>query len=46
MSTPPKNTVAPAELWALLLAEPAAELALLDVRETRWFVQRLQTRIE
>lgn len=40
MSTPPKNTVAPAELWALLLAEPAAELALLDVRETRWFVQR------
>jgi len=40
MSTPPKNAVAPGELWALLLAEPATELALLDVRETRWFVQR------
>ncbi|MDP9601573.1 UNVERIFIED_ORG: rhodanese-related sulfurtransferase [Variovorax paradoxus] len=39
MSTPPKNAVAPAGLWALLLAEPATELALLDVRETRWFVQ-------
>ncbi len=30
----------PAELHVLLLAEPATELALLDVRETRWFVQR------
>jgi rhodanese-related sulfurtransferase len=32
--------MSPAELQTLLLAEPAAELALLDVRETRWFVQR------
>ena len=36
----PENPIAPAELQALLLAEPATELALLDVRETRWFVQR------
>jgi len=34
------KTVTPADLQALLLQEPAAELALLDVRETRWFVQR------
>jgi rhodanese-related sulfurtransferase len=34
------NPIAPAELQALLLVEPATELALLDVRETRWFVQR------
>lgn len=40
MSRTPKNAIVPAELQALLLAEPAAELALLDVRETRWFVQR------
>lgn len=40
MSPTPRNAIAPAELWALLLAEPAAEIALLDVRETRWFVQR------
>jgi rhodanese-related sulfurtransferase len=52
MSPTPKNVaasaefaataapVAPAGLFALLLDEPAAELALLDVRETRWFVQR------
>jgi rhodanese-related sulfurtransferase len=40
MSWTPKKAVPPAELQTLLLAEPAAELALLDVRETRWFVQR------
>ncbi|CAA2100151.1 rhodanese-like domain-containing protein [Variovorax paradoxus] len=50
MSEPRTKTIAPAELMALLLAEapepaeppaaPAGELALLDVRETRWFVQR------
>ncbi|MBJ2156067.1 rhodanese-like domain-containing protein [Variovorax sp. IB41] len=44
MSWTPKKPIAPAELQALLLAEPMAapvvELALLDVRETRWFVQR------
>jgi rhodanese-related sulfurtransferase len=34
------KTVTPADLQVLLLQEPAAELALLDVRETRWFVQR------
>jgi rhodanese-related sulfurtransferase len=34
------KAVTPTELQALLLKEPAAELALLDVRETRWFVQR------
>lgn len=37
---PTATNILPAELLALLLAEPAAELALLDVRETRWFVQR------
>jgi rhodanese-related sulfurtransferase len=36
----PEKPIAPAELQALWLAEPATELALLDVRETRWFVQR------
>lgn len=40
MSRTPKKTIAPAELQALLLVEPATELALLDVRETRWFVER------
>jgi rhodanese-related sulfurtransferase len=40
MSWTPKKPIVPAELQALLLAEPVAELALLDVRETRWFVQR------
>jgi rhodanese-related sulfurtransferase len=40
MSWTPKKATTPAELQTLLLAEPAAELALLDVRETRWFVQR------
>ncbi len=40
MSSTTRNTIAPTELQALLLAEPAAELALLDVRETRFFVER------
>ncbi|MFH0132961.1 rhodanese-like domain-containing protein [Variovorax sp. VaC1] len=40
MSWTPKKAITPAELQTLLLAEPAEELALLDVRETRWFVQR------
>ncbi|RQO50974.1 rhodanese [Variovorax sp. KBW07] len=40
MSWTPKKAIPPAELQTSLLAEPAQELALLDVRETRWFVQR------
>ncbi|QNK70395.1 rhodanese-like domain-containing protein [Variovorax sp. PAMC26660] len=40
MSWTQKKAMTPAELQTLLLAEPTAELALLDVRETRWFVQR------
>ena len=39
-----KTAIAPAELQRLLLADPATavapEIALLDVRETRWYVQR------
>ncbi|MBN8755320.1 MULTISPECIES: rhodanese-like domain-containing protein [Variovorax] len=34
------DTITPTALQALLLAEPATELSLLDVRETRYFVQR------
>jgi len=40
MNSSASTTLAPVLLQALLLAEPAGELALLDVRETRWFVQR------
>jgi rhodanese-related sulfurtransferase len=49
MSPISNQVVAPAELFALLLQTPTAELtelteltelAVLDVRETRWFVQR------
>jgi rhodanese-related sulfurtransferase len=40
MSPTLNTTVAPAGLFALLQTGPAPELALLDVRETRWFVQR------
>ncbi|QSI28119.1 rhodanese [Variovorax sp. RKNM96] len=40
MSWTPNKPIAPTELQALLLAEPVVELALLDVRETRWYVQR------
>lgn len=36
----PPPPIVPADLQALLLAEPPVEIALLDVRETRWFVQR------
>jgi rhodanese-related sulfurtransferase len=46
--SPTATHISPDELFALLLAEPLAEpltepvveLAVLDVRETRWFVQR------
>ena len=40
MNSSAPTTLAPVLLQALLLAEPAGELALLDVRETRWLVQR------
>jgi len=40
MSRPLEKPITPAELNKRLLEESTKELALLDVRETRWFVQR------